>query len=416
MPTDHPVQIFTGAQVFDGHTFLGAQDVVVTNGTITSVVPAGTAVAAETTQGSPTPTVVDAVGKTLTPGIIDTHVHVKMWDAGSLMKYAEPFSYPFYKSVVNLKATLHGGVTFARDAGHADAGLRLALERGDIEGPKLRLAITVMSQTGGHGDSLTPSGVPGPNSLSYPGKPDSVADGIDGVRKKTREILRAGADQIKICSTGGVMSPSDDPRHSQFTYDEIRTIVEEAEAQGTYVMAHAQGTQGINNALRAGVRSIEHGIYLDESTIELFLANDAYLVPTLQAPLAVIKNADAGMPISPVAVAKARTVAQIHAEAVARAYEAGVKIAMGTDAGVGPHGQNLEEIELMAGVGMSIEDALTASTATAAELMHIEDRVGRIAPGLAADIVLFDGDLSQVGVGDIRQRVAAVYQDGIQRR
>ncbi|MCQ9389822.1 amidohydrolase family protein [Brevibacterium sp. 50QC2O2] len=273
-----------------------------------------------------------------------------------------------------------------------------------------------MSQTGGHGDSLTPSGVPGPNSLGYPGMPTSVADGVDGVRKKAREILRAGADQIKICSTGGVMSPSDDPRHSQFTYDEIRTIVEEAEAQGTYVMAHAQGTQGINNALRAGVRSIEHGIYLDESTIELFLANDAYLVPTLQAPLAVIKNADAGMPISPVAVAKARTVAQIHAEAVARAHEAGVKIAMGTDAGVGPHGQNLEEIELMAGVGMSIEDALTASTSTAASLLRVEDRVGRIAPGLAADIVLFDGDLAQVGVGDIRQRVAAVYQDGIQRR
>jgi imidazolonepropionase-like amidohydrolase len=242
-----------------------------------------------------------------------------------------------------------------------------------------------------------------------------VADGVDAVRAKAREILRAGADHIKICSTGGVLSPTDDPRHSQFTSAEIEAIVEEATAQGTYVMSHAQGAEGIRNALRAGARSIEHGIYLDDETIELFLEKDAFLVPTLQAPRAVIAAADAGAALPAAVVEKARMVAQTHRESIVKAHAAGVRIAMGTDAGVGPHGENLEELELLVGVGLSTRDALRAGTSVAAELLRMPD-VGRVAEGLPADLVLFDGDLEKVGLADVRCRVSQVYQGGVRKR
>ena len=274
-------------------------------------------------------------------------------------------------------------------------------------------AVSIMSQTGGHGDGRMASGAHMPMLVGHPGRPEGVADGLDEVRKKTREILRSGADQIKITSTGGVLSPSDDPRHSQFTPDEIAVIVEEAAAQGTYVMAHAQGTQGIRNALHAGVRSIEHGIFLDEETIQLFLEKDAFLVPTLQAPIAVIKSAEAGAALPEAVVEKARLVAAKHRESIQAAYRAGVKIALGTDAGVGTHGENLEELELLFEAGLSVEDALRAGTSTAAELMGVDESVGRIAAGLAGDLVLFDGDLATVGLDDVRGRVVGVFQDGL---
>lgn len=404
--------LITGAVVFDGTSFAGAQDVLVSDGRVAEILPAGTGAA-----GHPDAEVVDATGQTLTPGIIDCHVHVTSETAGSLDSFHEPFTYQFYRSVDLLKKTLHGGVTYARDAGGADAGCRLALQKGLIVGPKLKLAIQIMSQTGGHGDGWLPSGVHGTMSLPHYGRPDGVADGVEGVRKKAREILRAGADHIKICSTGGVLSAADDPRHSQFTRDEIAVIVDEAQAQGGYVMAHAQGSEGIKNALVSGVRSIEHGIYLTDELIELFLAKDAYLVPTLQAPLAVIKGAESGAPIPPALVEKAKMVAEVHAESVRRAYAAGVKIAMGTDAGVGEHGQNLEELELLQSqAGMSTADVLAAGTSVAAELMDIGDVVGAIAPGLAADLVLFDGDLESVGVTEARRRVVGVFQDGVRMR
>ncbi|MFC5424090.1 amidohydrolase family protein, partial [Brevibacterium otitidis] len=223
------------------------------------------------------------------------------------------------------------------------------------------------------------------------------------------------ADQIKICSTGGVLSPMDDPRHSQFTEEEIAVIVAEARAQGTYVMAHAQGTEGIKNALRAGVRSIEHGIYLDDEAIDMMLEAGAFLVPTLQAPISVIARAEAGAPMPPAVVEKARRVAETHAASIAAAYEAGVQIAMGTDAGVGAHGENLEEIELMIANGMSAADALAAATSVAARLLE-DDAIGRLAAGKKADLVLFDTDLREGGAERIRQHTSAVWQGGVRMR
>ena len=246
----------------------------------------------------------------------------------------------------------------------------------------------------------------------HPGRPHGVADGVDGVTRKARELFHAGADHIKICSTGGVLSPADDPRHSQFTEAEIRAIVAEAAAQGSYVMSHAQGSNGIKTALRAGVRSIEHGIYLDDEAIELFLETGAYLVPTLQAPVSVIRAADSGSNLPASVVEKARHVADVHIESIAKAHRAGVRLAMGTDAGVGPHGQNLEELELLSKVGLSAAEALRAATVNGADLMGIDD-IGRVTRGAVADLVLFEGDVEADGLVGIQDRVHAVFQSGV---
>ncbi|EFG46574.1 amidohydrolase family protein [Brevibacterium mcbrellneri ATCC 49030] len=399
--------LVTNVALFDGEAFKDeTYDVRVEDGRFSAVEPAGTL------EKQDSETVVDGTGHTLTPGIIDCHIHALVNNAGSLEGFTEPFSLQFYRGVENLRLTLEAGVTSARDAGGADAGVREALERGLVRGPRLKVAVTIMSQTAGHGDGMLPSGACSPMLMPHPGRPSGVADGAQGVQVKTRELIRAGADHIKICSTGGVLSAADDPRHSQFTVDEISTIVAEATAQGRRVMSHAQGTAGIKNAVLAGVASIEHGIYLDDETVDLMLERDCVLVPTLQAPLAVIRAAEAGVPIPEAMVEKARRVAERHRESVAMAHQAGVRIAMGTDAGVGVHGQNLEELELMAGVGMSTAEVLRASTANAADLMG-DDSVGRVRVGNHGDFVLFEGSVEEHGVGQLRSVEKRVFQGGV---
>jgi imidazolonepropionase-like amidohydrolase len=233
------------------------------------------------------------------------------------------------------------------------------------------------------------------------------------MRRVARELLRAGADVLKVCTTGGVLSPRDDPRHSQFTPAELEVLVTEATMQGRYVMAHAQGSEGIKNAVRAGIRSIEHGIYLDDEAIELMLAAGTWLVPTLVAPVNVIRAAEAGVPLPDVVVRKAKDVVAVHRDSVRRAASAGVRIAMGTDSGVGPHGTNLEELPLMAGCGMTPGQVLAATTSSAAALLGFGDELGRLAPGYRADLVVVDGDaLELVGLAG---RVRQVWQDGTLR-
>ncbi|WP_462418467.1 metal-dependent hydrolase family protein [Kytococcus sp. Marseille-QA3725] len=400
--------VLTGGRVFDGTRFLdGPHDVVVADGRITSVQPTagdpasgtGDATAADQPR-------VDATGQVVLPGLIDCHVHVNAERAGSLEAVHEPFSMEFFQAVRNLRDTLATGITAARDAGGADLGVKRAVEQGLVEGPELAVAVQVIGQTGGHGDHRAVSGADLPFFQQHPGRPRSIADGPDDFLKLARELFRAGADQIKVCTTGGVLSPTDDPRHSQMLPAEIEAVVAEATAQGSYVMSHAQGSEGIKNALRAGVRSVEHGIYLDDEAIDLFLEKDAFLVPTLQAPLEVIRGAESGaVSLAPAVVAKARRVVDTHKESIARAVESGVRIAMGTDAGVGVHGTNLEELGLLQEVGMSLEDVLTASTATAAELLQRDD-LGRIRPDATAHLVaLPEADLERIGelrAGDLR--------------
>jgi imidazolonepropionase-like amidohydrolase len=248
-----------------------------------------------------------------------------------------------------------------------------------------------------------------------PDVPLGVVDGEEAMRAKVREILRAGADWIKLCTSGGVLSSADSPQHAQFTVAEIATAVYEAGAQGKRCLAHAQSNQGIKNAIEAGVASIEHGIYLDDEAIEMMLKRGVYLVPTLVAPQDVIDLAAARPGLLPdYAVNKAREVMSAHRESFRRAVAAGVKVAMGTDTGVGPHGGNARELGLMVANGMTPMQAIVASTRTAAELLRLDDRLGVVASGKLADLLLVEGNpLEEIGVLADAGRLALVLKGGV---
>ncbi len=353
---------------------------------------------------------VDVSGRTLLPGLFDCHVHVVLSHIDQWRLVQSPFSYRFYEAAANLGATLRVGITSVRDAGGADLGIKRAQSDGLIPGPRLQVSLSMVSQTGGHGDDWYPSGVRVPLLGTYPGMPETIVDGPDEMRRVVRQLVNNGADVIKVATSGGVLSPRDKPTHAHFRDDELRVLVEEADAAGIWVMAHAQATPGIKAAVRAGIRSVEHGIYLDDEAISLMIANSTWLVPTLIAPQGVIEAAEAGASIPEASLAKAREVVEIHRDAFARAVEAGVKVAMGTDSGVTPHGQNLRELALMARGGMSPAAVLTATTSSAAELLGVAAELGALEVGKRADVVVVDGD--PYAFDDLTERIEAVYQDG----
>jgi imidazolonepropionase-like amidohydrolase len=392
--------VFAGGRVFDGTGAAVAEaDVAVVDGRIDEV---GVGLDGDEQ--------IDVTGSTLLPGLFDTHVHVMFGHVDVWRLMQDPFSYRFYDAIRNLDATLRIGITTVRDAGGADLGVKQAIEEGIVRGPRVQISITMLSQTGGHGDGWLPSGAHAQLFPEYPGSPSSIVDGPDEVRRKVRELVRAGAEVIKIATSGGVLSPRDKPQQPGFDVEEIEAIVAEARAAGLWVMSHAQSTVGIKDAVRAGVRSIEHGIYLDDEAIQLMLDHDAYLVPTLVAPWGVIRASEAGAGIPEVAVTKAREVVDAHRDSFRRAVEGGVKVAMGTDAGVVPHGTNLEELQLMADGGMRPVDVLVATTRTAAELMGLGRELGTIEPGKRADLVVVAGD--PFDFRDLAGRIERVYQDG----
>lgn len=338
-------------------------------------------------------TIIDAQGGTILPGFIDTHVHMMMQFSPVAERLATPFSFMYYQAAEYLKTTLHAGITSVRDALGADAGVKKAIEDGFISGPRMQLSINALTITGGHGDGYTVSGnVIDIMPSNYPGMPNGLCDGVEEVRKKTREMLRAGAEVIKVHATGGVLSATDHPEFTQFSLEELKVMVEEGHfRKGIKVMAHAQGAEGIKNAVRAGVHSIEHGIFIDDEAIELMLENGTFLVPTLLAPVAVLETAhETGMPET--AVQKSKEVIDQHVASFTKAYNAGVKIAMGTDAGVFKHGTNLRELGLMVDAGMSPMESIIASTKTAAECLGWEDRVGTLETGKLADVLVVKGN------------------------
>ncbi|MCA9914815.1 MAG: amidohydrolase family protein, partial [Anaerolineae bacterium] len=223
--------------------------------------------------------IIDAQGGTILPGLIDTHVHMMMEIAALQQRVSTPFSMNFYNAIHHMRRTLDAGITSVRDAGGADLGVKQSIERGLVPGPRMQISISVLGITGGHTDGWNPSGVNTSLFPAYPGNPDGICDGVEEVRKKVREVLRAGADVIKVCSTGGVLSPTDHPNFTQFTEEELRVMVQEGQFRnGVKVMSHAQGAEGIKNAVRAGIHSIEHGIYLDQEAIDLMLEHGTFLV------------------------------------------------------------------------------------------------------------------------------------------
>jgi imidazolonepropionase-like amidohydrolase len=358
---------------------------------------------------------IDAAGGYIMPGFIDAHVHIMVEGFNLPQIMATPFSLNFYKAITNMRRTLEAGITSVRDAGGADLGVKQAVEQGLIEGPRLQISVAMLTTTGGHGDSWMPSGVNMELFPAYPGRPDAICDGVDEVRKKVREVLRAGADVVKIASTGGVLSPTDHPEFTQFSPEELAAIVQEAQfRRGVKVMAHAQGAEGIKNAVRAGVHSIEHGIYLDDEAIELMLQSDTYLVPTLLAPVSVLQIAEATGTMPEYGVRKSKEVIDIHRESIQRAYKAGVKIAMGTDAGVMPHGTNLGELGLLCSVGLSPLKVISAATKTSAECLGWSDWLGTIEPNKIADIVVSKADpLTDIHVLENPDNIILVMKDGV---
>lgn len=353
----------------------------------------------------------DAVGHLVVPGFIDCHVHVTLDDVDTMRLIQTPFSLRFFQAVRNLRLTLHAGVTTVRDAAGADLGVKEAVATGLIEGPDMQIAIGVLSPTGGHGDEWMPSGEC-VHALwpPHPGSPSTVVDGVEAMRQKVRELIRAGADVIKVATTGGVISPRSDPRRAYFAADELAIMMAEARAARAHVMAHAQGADGVKNAVRAGVRSIEHGVYLDDEAVDLMLANKTWLVPTLSAPHAILRQAQAGAGITEAARSKVAEILDAHEASVRLAHDAGVRIAMGTDAGIAPHGDNLRELELLSNQGLPAVDALRSATTHAAELLDRSADIGELAPGKQADLVLLDG--TDVAVTELGKRVRAVIQRG----
>jgi imidazolonepropionase-like amidohydrolase len=395
--------VFGGGEVFDGTgSAPAAAEVAVEGGRI-----------AEVGAGLDGDERIDVAGMTLLPGFIDCHVHVILTDLDVLRLLGTPLSYRFFEAQRNLRLLLDAGITTVRDAAGADLGVKRAVQDGLIAGPRLQISIGMVCQTGGHNDSWTLSDTR-PQLLFpiYPGVPEPVADGPDEVRRTVRQMLRSGADVIKIATSGGITSPRDHPHHPHFRDEEIAVAVQEAAAAGVSVMSHAQANAGIKSAIRCGVRSIEHGIELDDEAIQMMLDAGTFLVPTLAAPLAVVEAAEAGLDLAPDMVDKAREVIEMHRDSFRRAADAGVNIAMGTDSGITPHGRNLRELDLMVGAGMTPQAALRSCTVDAAELLGLRDELGTIEPGKRADLVLVDGD--PLDVATLGDRVRAVFRDGVQ--
>lgn len=350
---------------------------------------------------------VDLGGRTVVPGFFDVHVHFLMDNNGDFRnRLLSNFpTLTVFERAQRMRETLHGGVTTVRDLGGIDAGYREAVARGLVEGPRLHVAVRLISHTGGHADFRMPSGFD-PCEILEPF--NELADTPDEVRLATRRLLRDQADVIKICATGGVNSPSDQPEDEGLTVEEIAAVVSEARRhRGVPVAAHAQGTQGIKNAIRGGVTSIEHGYLVDDEAIDLMLERGTFLVPTLSTFHSRGEDFAAG------AAVKKQRMAEAAMECLSEAVRRGVKIALGTDSGVGPHGHNLDELAHLTGIGLSPLAAITAGTLTAAELMCMDADFGSVETGKVADLVVCDGDpLADLGLLSDATKLNVVMQGG----
>jgi imidazolonepropionase-like amidohydrolase len=360
----------------------------------------------------------DVSGMTILPGFIDCHVHGTYRARDMKQHLLNPPTYNVLRSIPILEETLACGVTTARDMGGADAGFRQAIEEGVIAGPRLLIAIVMISQTGGHGDAWVPAGLRVPKRTWLP---SPVADGVDEVRRLVRHVLMSGADFVKICATGGITSVTDSWDEAQFTVEEIRTAVAEAAMRRKKVAVHAEGIDGIRTALAAGVHSLEHGWFIDEAAIDAMVAQGTWWVPTMAlVPLSVEhRRTNAAWNQAQLAREDAKD-AEIFALMQERiplyqeAVRRGVKVAFGTDQS---HrlmvGENLAEMRFMVEwLGMSPMEAIVCATSRAAECIERPD-VGALTAGRRGDVVVVDGDpLQNVRVLEERARIRLVIKDG----
>jgi imidazolonepropionase-like amidohydrolase len=325
---------------------------------------------------------------TLVPGLADVHTHLtgnpdEMGYSGLGVSVPAQTLH----GVKNARTTLEAGFTTVRNVGangFSDVALRDAIKAGDVPGPRMIVSGPPLGITGGHCDNnLLP--------FEYHATEEGVADGVDAVQHRVREVIKYGADVIKVCATGGVLSKGDDPRASQFTLAELRAIVDDAHRLGRRVAAHAHGGDGIRLAVEAGVDSIEHGTFIDDAGIAAMKKHGTFLVPTLYLGDWFFENAEK-MHVPAFMIEKGKDVMPTARKNLARAFAAGVKVAFGTDAAVYPHGLNAREFAVYVKLGMTPINAIRTATTGAAELLGMEGKIGVIAPGAFADVIAVDGD------------------------
>ena len=366
--------LYRGGRIFDGVRMVDGHAVLVADGRIDRVAPEGefNGFAGEE---------VDCTGGTVMPGLIDCHVHLLFRGEPDPMSALEKLdaAHAVVRALENAARTLRGGTTSVRDCGgreYQEFAVRNACNEGRFPGPTIRAAGKMICMTGGHGNRM-----------------GRVADGVDEVVKAVREQIHAGSDLVKIMATGGVMTPGVNPEDAHYSAEEMAAGIAEAIRFNRPTASHAQGAEGILNATRGGVASIEHGIFMNEQCCAEMVERGTFLVPTMAALRNILDHAEQGIP--DYVVEKARRCAAAHERSVRMFHEAGGRIALGTDAGTpfNLHGHNSDELRFMVDIGLSNLDALRAGTRNAADLMRLDDR-GRIAEGAAADLLVVSGDPS----------------------
>ena len=364
---------------------------------------------------------VDATDRVVMPGLVDAHVHLQGSRSMAPEQWATTSTaLATARATADCRALLGAGITAVRDLGSTTGlGLREAIDAGEIPGPRVFTSGRAISQTAGHGDLhsfprewVGGGGAPGSETAAG-GSISTLADGVPACRQTVRERLRAGVDCVKIMATGGVLSERDRPEHSQFADAELEVLVAESHRAGVPVAAHAQGSDGVKRALRAGVDTIEHGFYLDSEAVDLLCNRGAVLVPTLAIMHRIVEYGEEYLPAF--AVEKAAEAYEAHVESIRRAHEGGVRIAAGTDfigPDLVPHGENPLELELLVSeIGLSPAEAVVAATGTAGRALPARD-VGPLTEGNVADfLVLEPGADPHSSIGDVR-RVAEVFTGG----
>lgn len=389
--------IATSAMAHDGaHTYIHAgtlltvpgqsplkqQTLIIGDGKVETVQPGY-----ETGEG----TIIDLKDSFVLPGLIDSHVHLAFeWSPTVRLDGVTKESGDLaYDAAVNARKTLMAGFTAVQDVGGPKEvfALRRAINEGKVPGPHIKASGPAVSVTGGHGDDHGYR-----EDILDLVKSKTICNGADDCRRAVRSAVKSGADVIKITATGGVLSNTNAGTGQQFFDDELAAIVEAAEKMGRKVTAHAHGKTGIESALKAGVKSIEHGTYLDSETVRLFKKYDATLIPTVLAGMTVVGWAEMGGVLPPNSEKKALEVGPKMQDMLRTAWSGGVKVAFGTDTGVSKHGDNAQEFIYMTQAGMSAMDSIKAATVVASEHIGMNAQIGTLTPGKFADIIAVEGD------------------------